>query len=603
MKKCLPINKNPLVRAYPTYSFVESVINNELTTSNWLAGITISNYQKNTWHTALGGSTVEIKGNSINVYVEPYANNSKTYFYRLCKDDDEIIVKIDRQLPVSPWENICLFISPKHDNELIEDPLYSYSMGKFYAFGFYTCQPNENKNYNSKHFSRKNPCWMKINRSNRLITFWVSFDQKTWEKLTECNMDKNKYSEYYIGLTIPYSGNHYYNWLFANFIQLCGGTSNNSALPVIYCTYPYKSHNLYGLNPFVTTLSERNTILSTYGYTLWEYIVMNINIDRYIEVNVDELYLPGTNANNNGYHHMHGNLIYGYDDITKNVNIVNYFDGKPTCMIVAYNDLKVAFESCDYEFIYIYEYYMNQVGYKMNIERICNMIQYYLSGEGFNDIGLGVMAEPLKVVYGINLYDDYVKDSKSISMLLNDNRISYIFYEHKKIMRERLEYLLVGKVVEKYEVKNIINEVDELLLISQKIMNLVLKNKVKTIPNINQRVIKYMMEMKNKEIHAYSKLYDILKSKLVLVLFNAEDDNGEILATVDDATIISNSQVLKGKNVLFTATPKENYRVKEWILNGVVVFNNRTNIYKLEDILTDVIVNVSFEFIQHPVCT
>jgi hypothetical protein len=111
------------------------------------------------------------------------------------------------------------------------------------------------------------------------------------------------------------------------------------------------------------------------------------------------------------------------------------------------------------------------------------------------------------------------------------------------------------------------------------------------------------MEMKNKEIHAYSKLYDILKSKLVLVLFNAEDDNGEILATVDDATIISNSQVLKGKNVLFTATPKENYRVKEWILNGVVVFNNRTNIYKLEDILTDVIVNVSFEFIQHPVCT
>ena len=133
-----------------------NLLNNELTTSNWIAGITISNYQKilvyGSWR-----STVEIKGNSINVYVEPYANNSKTYFYRLCKDDDEIIVKIDRQLPVSPWENICLFISPKHDNELIEDPLYSIQW-EVLRIWVYTCQPNENKNYNSKHFSRKNPC-------------------------------------------------------------------------------------------------------------------------------------------------------------------------------------------------------------------------------------------------------------------------------------------------------------------------------------------------------------------------------------------------------------------------------------------------------------
>ena len=196
-------------------------------------------------------------------------------------------------------------------------------------------------------------------------------------------------------------------------------------LPVIYNAYPYKSHNLYALSPFLNILPEKRTILSVYGFSLWDYIVKNIDDGRYIEFNVDEYYLCG--AKSYGVRHFtHGNLIYGYCDNSKDkedkkdeednkkVYLINYYDGKPYKLAVDYKSFKQAFENCEYEFIYIFEHYINQVEYKMNIERICTMFKCYLTSQGYNDIGLGVFAEPVNAVYGISLYDDFIKDYVSI---------------------------------------------------------------------------------------------------------------------------------------------------------------------------------------------
>jgi hypothetical protein len=59
------------------------------------------------------------------------------------------------------------------------------------------------------------------------------------------------------------------------------------------------------------------------------------------------------------------------------------------------------------------------------------------------------------------------------------------------------------------------------------------------------------------------------------VSFNVVNANGTLTATVDGSTIASGAAVQQGKSVVFTATPSNGYRVREWKDNGAVV--NGTN--------------------------
>ena len=53
--------------------------------------------------------------------------------------------------------------------------------------------------------------------------------------------------------------------------------------------------------------------------------------------------------------------------------------------------------------------------------------------------------------------------------------------------------------------------------------------------------------------------------------------NGELVATVNGEPINSGQQLNSGDKILFTATPNENYKIKEWTINGEVVKNNISN--------------------------
>ena len=71
---------------------------------------------------------------------------------------------------------------------------------------------------------------------------------------------------------------------------------------------------------------------------------------------------------------------------------------------------------------------------------------------------------------------------------------------------------------------------------------------------------------------------------------------GTLTARVDGSAIITGTQVLRGKSVVFTATPPNNCtRVKEWRLNGSVVTGNTTNSYTLTNLTATSTVTVEFE--------
>ncbi|PYG87392.1 prenyltransferase/squalene oxidase-like repeat protein [Ruminiclostridium sufflavum DSM 19573] len=71
--------------------------------------------------------------------------------------------------------------------------------------------------------------------------------------------------------------------------------------------------------------------------------------------------------------------------------------------------------------------------------------------------------------------------------------------------------------------------------------------------------------------------------------------NGALTAAVENMPIASGSEVLKGKNIVFTALPSDTYRVKAWAVDGVTVAGNKTNVLTVTGIQSLKKVTVDFE--------
>ena len=97
-------------------------------------------------------------------------------------------------------------------------------------------------------------------------------------------------------------------------------------------------------------------------------------------------------------------------------------------------------------------------------------------------------------------------------------------------------------------------------------------------------------EFTNKQAEFFSKYTPTLKSSMVLVKANAytvtysNGNNGTLKGYQGDYSTSFNSgaQIASGSNVIFTATPEENYQVWKWTVNGVEVTKS-TDDYTLSD--------------------
>ena len=64
--------------------------------------------------------------------------------------------------------------------------------------------------------------------------------------------------------------------------------------------------------------------------------------------------------------------------------------------------------------------------------------------------------------------------------------------------------------------------------------------------------------------------------KTFAVAFSVDGENGTLKATIDGKPIISPVAVEKGKIVVFTASPKTGYEVRNWTVNGIAVASTIT---------------------------
>jgi len=104
----------------------------------------------------------------------------------------------------------------------------------------------------------------------------------------------------------------------------------------------------------------------------------------------------------------------------------------------------------------------------------------------------------------------------------------------------------------------------------------------------NLEVVAWVQNIATKEVYN-----SCTATKEPFTTFGVIGGNGSLSATVNGSPINSGDIVNIGETVDFTATPNQNYIVKEWKLNDIVVLDNTTDNHS---VIVDKAINVTVEF-------
>lgn len=516
--KTLPINTSPYIRAYPNHAFIHTVINNEMTCNHTLAKIHIENATDYEWNKKSIHSKIELQGDLLEVSSHPYEKKNGCCVFRNCIGNDELVIKVNYQQFVNVWSSINLFLMPKTNNldsfmELINSQNMNegHLFGKLCGKGYYYVKEKQLKLYWKALGNTFKPYWMKLRREKDMISFYISEDNHSWELLEEDTIGIEESTEFNIGISINLCDNQYYNWAFTNFIQLYVNLDWPTCID--WAAYPKKSWKNYTCNPLLTFHPEPPSLLETRNWDMWDFICDSINNHRYIEFILQEQYIKGTYANLHNFSFFHENLCYGYDMDTKTVLFMHFYRGKPKLLRVPYQEFLFAFELYkERDLIYTLEYLPDEDIYSLNLKHICKSLNDYVTS-GNTSEEYSKLCNPTMAVYGISIYDELITD-KGISMIMSDRRIPYIIFEHKKVMKDRLEYLLVRNIITENEIAMIARQVNEVYERSDKILMLVLKNQMKSIDHLPEIIRNHLMQIKLIEQECYTDFMNLLLSKI-----------------------------------------------------------------------------------------
>ncbi len=234
------------------------------------------------------------------------------------------------------------------------------------------------------------------------------------------------------------------NWLFTNYTQLY--TFYNRKNPTSDFKVDFYSYDgKYPKNPFLEySRLNKDTIIAG-NINILDFVIEHINLNYYIEIGIDEYYW----SNKKNYmkaHFHHDNLIYGYNLYEKKLYYLGYdrdmIFGEHSVDFSEFIDSFVNNEESNLKFIKNFTSELLSVTtkyvYHDNVNFDMEIFSKYLFDflESKNSFTSHKGME--NSVFGLNIYEDLIDKINNIG---KDMRIYRLIWEHKKVMRMRLEYL------------------------------------------------------------------------------------------------------------------------------------------------------------------
>ncbi|WP_059052806.1 hypothetical protein [Paenibacillus senegalimassiliensis] len=284
-----------------------------------------------------------------------------------------------------------------------------------------------------------------------------------------------------------------WSWIISNFIQVVCPKPDS-------LTLNFKN---YSESPILCYQHIKKSLINSRWEDIAEFIIDSIDMNNYVYMIVDQHYLSASDA----FQRLrcpHDIFIYGYDSCKKIFNVAdNMKSGKYVFSTCSFDELKNAYNMLPKDQDTIYPFNPNEgfnqsvkllslnahIEYKFNINYVIKSLLDYLESKlTMNEIHQYRESHS----YGISTYADvceyvYLLEKNQVDF---DIRSFHLIYEHKKLMRMRVDFLKKTNFLK--DINELIEQCQKLETETLMIRNLALKyyinKKVTLLTDIVQRL-------------------------------------------------------------------------------------------------------------------
>lgn len=515
-KRVLPICTKPSICAYAHHSYLHCILESYENIGDELLRMYIPNAGDYEWEYMGKNIRTSWMKDVISLSCDKYEENTEFYMMRKCNMVDEIIIEVQFHQFTNSSSVINVVLCSDNIDKCIKEDNSIIRIGLLRKRGIYVKVNDQYVIAKDQVLLEDYPIWFKIRKDDNQIYALVSYDNLNWIELYSTNINDTKnLSLTKIGVNTNNGVNQYYSWLFLNYIQLYYNNVN-AYVWLDYYNLPERNYRKYHLNHFFDFNKDYYYEMEQMMTDINTYIHWSINNGYYIEIQLDDYYIPSRDRYCSE-HRKHNNLIYGYDDERNEYNLIGY-NNKLHNSMIAYADFERAFKaiSNDGDIIYRIKYAPSDQTFEFNKNILKEKLQEYM--EGIDSSEAFATTVPLQEgIYGIKVYDVLINTERGKYLLLQDKRISYVLYEHNKIMKDRIDYLISKKIIsDDYTTKKLILLINEIVNKSETLKNSILKkNMVENISDnhknrLENTIISITKELYKIETQFYEELIILL---------------------------------------------------------------------------------------------
>lgn len=500
----LPLNPMPPVRTYTNDLFLNAILSANCGDSDLFASITVKYFCSDEFTVIkTSNSNLVVNNENIELYGNKSNKTTKVTMYKEVDANEEFIVRVNSHQYNSSWSTINIFAA---ENLNFENT--SICRVGLFSNNQVCCGCKEEgvsfSNVSDKYSIRK-PYFLKISLGSDTLSGLISLDGEKWDKLCEIQEQEMKSKNLIVGIEMNFEPNIYWAWLYSSYIHFA--YTNDEIVHTWYLSAPRRNYSYCTYNPLVTFIRERVDFLLEKYDSIVEYIKLNLQKERYVELYFDEFYVPQMSIYNKE-HRLHGNLAYGFNDTY--IFFLGVKNGKPLEFKLTYEEVIAGCQSAlkidTFNMLTVYEF--NPESYKFNLTSLYKSLRDYLRGIIDNIEFYNVDSDCC--IYDIKVFDSFSNDV-GLHNFMTDIRIPFIVNEHTQLMRERVEYLVKSDIVPENEIDNITSMLNNICEQTSIVLALTIKYLITDADDIPVKVSKRLKNIQIDQKNCYSRILELLR--------------------------------------------------------------------------------------------
>ncbi|MCI8371883.1 MAG: hypothetical protein HFI75_05730 [Lachnospiraceae bacterium] len=332
-----------------------------------------------------------------------------------------------------------------------------------------------------------------------------SFNGEDFNTIGEVTVGNIMFSE--VGVYVAPKVNPFFYDFYTSHIQLCIDPTLKRLTPFPDMEDQYFSNMLDVYQVPREIINFDNSAIDTF--------ILLLSMGYYIRLRLDEFYIQG------GFHLDHANFLYGYNIEQKKF------------LMIGYHKFLEFFELDFEKFLYaatgkrgitdkitLYKYNSKYYPNKFNLDILLFNLQAYVTGKSefvLNSKKAVIYDKKLPMICGVKIYDEIIKTEEYMICFVEDIRMSHQLQEHNVIMIDLLNFLKSIKILtEECYIRNV-KRFHENLKLSEIMKNMVLKNEIKAVDGIYEKLQTSLRKLGEKDMEAMQLLIrDLEKIKVCM---------------------------------------------------------------------------------------